>query len=126
MECSGFYFHLGEGQFLLAAGMYRFPKDLIDPWRQAVVDKKSGAALKKAIQKVTRHGYGIGEEHYKRVPSGYDANHPNAEYLKYIGLTVFWTADVPDAFFSKEVIEFSFAHFKNMLPIHEWLRDNLT
>jgi hypothetical protein len=125
MECSGFYFHLGEGQLLLGAGMYRFPDNLIQPWREAVVNKKHGATLTKAIQKVVKQGYDIGEKHYKRVPSGYDPDHPNAEYLMFKGLTAFWSTDVPDVFYSKEIVEFSFKHFKKMLPIHEWLRDNL-
>jgi uncharacterized protein (TIGR02453 family) len=125
MECSGFYFHLGEGRLLLGAGMYRFSKGLMDKWRDAVVDKKSGATLKKAVRKVENLGYEIGESHYKRVPAGYDPDHTNAEYLKYIGLAAFWTGDILEAFFSKEIVEFAFGHFKKMSPIHEWLRDTL-
>ena len=125
MECSGFYFHLGEGRILLGAGMYRFSKSLIDSWREAVVSKKHGPSLVKAIQKVSKLGYEIGEEHYKRVPAGYDPDHANSQYLKYIGLAAYWTGDIPKAFFSKKIVEFSLSHFKNMLPIHQWLRDTL-
>jgi uncharacterized protein (TIGR02453 family) len=125
MESSGFYFHLGEGRLLLGAGMYRFSKGLMDKWREAVVDKKSGATLTKAIRKVENLGYEIGESHYKRVPAGYSPDHPNAEYLKYIGLAAFWTGEIPEAFLSNEIVAFAFAHFKKMSPIHEWLRDTL-
>jgi uncharacterized protein (TIGR02453 family) len=125
MESSGFYFHIGEGRLLLGAGMYRFCKDLMEKWRKSVVDKKSGAALQKAISKVSKLGYEIGESHYKRVPAGYDPDHPNAEYLKYIGLAAFWTGDLPEAFYSKEIVDFAFSHFKKMSPIHHWLRDTL-
>jgi uncharacterized protein (TIGR02453 family) len=125
MECSGFYFHLGEKRMLLGAGMYRFSKPAMEKWREAVVDKKHGASLVKAVEKVSKHGYDIGESHYKRVPAGYDPDHPNAEFLKYIGLVAFWSDDVPEAFFSERILGFSFAHFKKMLPIHEWLRDTM-
>jgi hypothetical protein len=110
---------------LLGAGMYRFPKNRMDAWRDAVVDKKSGASLVKAVRKVSNLGYEIGESHYKRVPAGYDPGHPHAEYLKYIGLAAFWTGDLPEAFFSKEIVDVAYAHFKKMSPIHEWLRDTL-
>lgn len=40
----------------------------------------------------------IDGKHYKKVPRGYDADHPNAEYLLYNGLTARAEEKVPDAF----------------------------
>jgi uncharacterized protein (TIGR02453 family) len=125
MECPGFYFHVEKDQLMLGVGMHCFPKSFFGPYREAVVDKKPGATLQKAVRKVSGLGYTIGEKKYKRVPSGYDPDHVNSEYLKFGGLTAMWMGKIPDAFFSDEIIDFSFAHFKKMAPIHEWLRENL-
>jgi uncharacterized protein (TIGR02453 family) len=125
MDCSGFYFHMAEGKLMLGVGMYCFPNAFFGPYRNAVVDKKHGAALKKVIQKVSKKGYTVGETKYKRVPGGYDPGHENAEYLKFGGLTAMWIDNIPDVFFTKDIIDFSFSHFRKMSPIHEWLRDTL-
>ncbi len=125
MECPGFYFHMAPDHLMLGAGLYCFAKPHFDPFRDAVVDKKQGAALRKAVQQVSKQGYSIGEKQYKRVPRGYDPDHENAEFLMFGGLAAMWTGKIPDAFFSKDIIDFSFGHFKKMAPIHEWLKENL-
>jgi len=125
MECPGFYFHMTPDQLMLGVGFHCFTKPVFAPYRDAVVDKKQGAALQKAVQKVSKRGYTIGEKKYKRIPRGYDPDHENAAYLMFGGLTAMWMDKIPDAFFSNDIIDFSFAHFKKMTPIHEWLMDNL-
>jgi uncharacterized protein (TIGR02453 family) len=124
MDSSGFYFHMADGMLMLGVGMYCFPKPLFGPYRDAVAGKE-GSFLQKAVKKVTRNGYVIGETKYKRVPRGYDPDHDNAELLKFGGLTARWTGDIPDEFFTNKIVDFSFAHFKKMAPIHYWLRDRL-
>ena len=88
MESSGFYLHVENKNLLIGVGIKMFPKPLIDLYRKAVVDKKQGAALKSAVNKVTAKGCLIDGKHYKKIPRGYDAEQPNAEYLLYdiIGL----------------------------------------
>ena len=49
MECSGFYLHVENNQMLIGVGFKMFPKPLLDLYRQAVVDKSLGAALRKAV-----------------------------------------------------------------------------
>jgi len=125
MECPGFYFHLDGQNLMLGTGLHIFPKQLIGPYRDAVVHKKHGPELKKAIKKVTKHGYVIVGKHYKRVPSGYDDSHENVEYLLYNGLAAMYTSELPEALFSKEVVGFAFSHFRKMSPIHAWLKSAL-
>jgi len=122
MECSGFYLHVENKNVLIGVGIKMFSKPLMDRYRQAVVDKKQGAALKSAIKKVTVNGYLIDGKHYKKAPRGFDADHPNAEYLLYNGLTARVEEKVPDAFYSEALIEYAYTHYKNMLPLHIWLR----
>jgi len=122
MESSGFYLHVENKNLLIGVGIKMFPKPLLDRYRKAVVDKKQGAALKSAVNKVTAKGCLIDGKHYKKIPRGYDAEQPNAEYLLYNGLTARVEEKVPDAFHSDAIIDYAYAHYKNMLPLHRWLR----
>jgi len=122
MECSGFYLHVENKNVLIGVGIKMFSKPLMDRYRQAVVDKKQGAALKSAVKKIADKGYLIDGKHYKKIPRGYDADHPNLEYLLYNGLTARVEEKVPDAFYSEALIDYAYTHYKNMLPLHRWLK----
>jgi len=122
MECSGFYLHVENKKVLIGVGIKLFSKPLMDRYRKAVVDKKQGAALNRAVKKATAQGYLIDRKHYKKVPRGCDANHSNAEYLLYNGLTARVEEKVPDAFYSNALIDYAYTHYKNMLPLHRWLK----
>jgi uncharacterized protein (TIGR02453 family) len=122
MECPGFYFHLEPPTLMLAAGLYCFPKDLLETYRNAVVSPKQGPALAKAIREVTKpNGYEVGEIHYKKTPRGYDANHANAEYLLYNGLYVMVNEPVPQDLYSGKILDYCFDRFRLMAPLHRWL-----
>jgi uncharacterized protein (TIGR02453 family) len=122
MECSGFYFHIEDRNLMLATGIHMFSPELLTLYRDAVVDKKLGPQLKKAIKAVSGKGYLIGGNHYKRVPRGYDPTHNNAPFLLYNGLYARVEAKIPQEFFSRAIIDYTFSHFQQMLPLHDWLK----
>jgi uncharacterized protein (TIGR02453 family) len=125
MESSGFYLHAENNTMFVGVGIKMFSKPLLDRYRQAVVEKKSGGELKKAVKKISDQGYVVNGKHYKKVPRGYEADHPNAEFLLYNGLTARNEEKVPDAFFSDAIIDYAYSHYKNMLPLHQWLKKGL-
>ena len=122
MECSGFYFHLGDKNLMLGVGMHMFPKGLLEPYRQAVINKKFGPKLRETVKKVSNKGYNVVGKHYKRVPRGYEASHKNAEFLQYNGLTAGIESKIPKEFYTEALVDYALNHFKNMVPLHEWLR----
>ncbi|MGB5751152.1 MAG: DUF2461 domain-containing protein [Desulfobacterales bacterium] len=122
MECSGFYLHVENKNLLIGVGIKMFSKPLLDRYRKAVVDKKLGAALKSAVKKITEKGYLLDGKHYKKIPSGYDSEHPNAEYLLYNGLTARLEEKITDVFYSDALIDYAYSHYKNMLHLHRWLK----
>ena len=121
MECPGFYLHLEPGLLMLGSGIYAFPRDILDSYRKAAADSRTGAALAKALKKVRDSGpYTVGGRHYKRTPRGFDPASPNADLLLHNGL--YLSVDLPEAeAFSDGLVEFSLEHFRNMTPLHEWL-----
>ncbi len=125
MECSGFYLHFGEGKLMIGAGMYIIPRDMLEQYREAVVDKKLGPRLQKAVDHLSNEGYAIKGQHYKKVPRGYDAAHKNVEYLLHNGLHAGNDIKTPKEFYSKTLLDYALARFEKMLPLHMWLMEAL-
>jgi len=122
MDCSGFYFQYDAGKILFGSGLYIFSKELLDLYRDAVVHKIMGKELKSIVEDLKSKGYNIGGKHYKKVPRGYDKDHKNVEFLLYNGLHCGIEFDLDSTFFTPEIIDTAFSHFKNMLPFHLWLK----
>ena len=122
MDCPGFYFHLEPDSIMLGTGIYCFNPKLLERYREAVADKRTGVALERAIKNVSANGgYRLGGEHYKRVPRGYDANHERAGLLRYNGLYVGSEDPVPQEIFTPAILEYCVERFNAMMPVHRWL-----
>ena len=85
MEYPGFYFHLDPPIVGFGGGLHMFPKQHLEAYRELAVDKTWGPKLSQAVDQVKAAGLQVGIPHYKRVPRGYDPEHPNAELLKVQG-----------------------------------------
>ncbi|MHA2020733.1 MAG: DUF2461 domain-containing protein [Candidatus Thorarchaeota archaeon] len=121
-ERPGFFVGFDETGGGIHGGLYIFPKPLLEKYRKSVLDDDSGMKLVKAIEKVKSFkGYKIGGEHYKRVPRGYDADHPRADLLRFNALYVS-SPRMPASVLEKpELVDVCFEHIQRMVPIHEWL-----
>jgi uncharacterized protein (TIGR02453 family) len=121
-ENPGFYFQLEPDRLLLYCGLYLFPPDRLQAFREAVLDEKKGAAFVQAVREVARHqDVHLGGEHYKRVPRGVDPAHPRAEWLRNNTLYTESDCGLPDALFSAELVDYCVEIWRKSLPIHHWL-----
>ena len=124
MENPVFYFHIEPKKLFLAAGMHMMPKNLMQIYRESVVHPEYGKSLTSAISKIQKKGdYTLGWKQYKKTPRGFDESHPNAEYLMYGGIGFQYEEALPDIVHSKELVDYVFEKYKDMSPIHAWLRD---
>lgn len=124
MENSGYYFQLDGSGIFLAAGLYMFPPTIMNTYRESVVDSRYGPALVKAAEAVTKKpGYRISGDKSKRVPRGYDPKHPFAEWLLYRGLYAYFESAHPSELHSAAFADFCFAKFKDLSPLHHWMRE---
>lgn len=122
MESRGFYFHVEPPNMMLAVGMYQFTPGQLRAYREAVADPKSGAALSRAVKKVTGNpGCAIGEPHYKRVPRGYEPDHPRAELLRYSGMGGVAEGRIPKEFTKPALLDYCLDRWKQMMPLYRWL-----
>ena len=105
----------------LMAGMFYFPKPMLEAYRQAVLDDGMAAALIEAAEAVREAGYQLSGLHYKTAPRGYDKEHPRIEWLRYNNLHV-GAHDVPARIVSSpRLIEVCDERFRAWAPIYHWL-----
>ena len=83
------YFHVGQPQSFGAAGHYMMDTHALEKFREAIADDKRGKELERLLGSLRKKGFTVdSHDTYKRVPKGYDPDHPRAEHLKRKGLTV--------------------------------------
>jgi uncharacterized protein (TIGR02453 family) len=82
------YLHLGT-EDTIAAGHWFFPPDKLKRYRALVADEKTGKALERRVDALEKKGF-VAEafEATKRVPPGFEPDHPRARLLKQKGLGV--------------------------------------
>lgn len=125
LENPGFYFHFDKDSVFIGVGMHIFPKEMLKSYRDAVVNSKKGASLEKAIKDVTKKNskYELGWKQYKQTPRGYDKNHLRADYLLYGGIGFHYKSKIPYEIYSDKLLDYTFNIFKDMSPIHLWLKN---
>jgi uncharacterized protein (TIGR02453 family) len=124
MECPGFYFHLEPPNMMMGVGLYMFPKEHLDVYRQSITDDKNGTQLVRVVKKITAGDkYQLGGRRGKKVPRGFDPDHNRADYLLYQGLYVGFTEKIPDVFYTPKLVDYCLGHYKKMAPLHYWLYD---
>lgn len=120
-ESPGYYFHVEPPRMMVGAGMHGFPKGFLQTYREAVADDRLGSRLRHAIDDALAGGNEISGESYKRVPAGYDPTHPRADLLRYGGLFVAATEDIPDILHSPALVDYCASRYATMGPVLAWL-----
>ena len=80
-HASGYYLQLSYEALYIGAGSYEMGPDQLSRYREAVAGKP-GEKLARVLAKLKKEGFGLSEPTFKRVPTGYPADHPRAELLK--------------------------------------------
>jgi uncharacterized protein (TIGR02453 family) len=80
----GGYFHLQPGEIYVGGGMWHPEKPRIDAFRRAVVEdpEAAAAALEDTTFARTFGRVGTDGESLRRVPPGFPADHPRADWLR--------------------------------------------
>ena len=121
-ENPGFFFGFDATAGGLHVGMHGFDKAMLTAYREAVDDDELGSELKTALAAVRGAGnYEINGEHYKRVPRGYDQDHPRADLLRYNTLYVSSPGIEPAVLSSAGLVDVVMDHCEKMAPVQRWL-----
>ncbi len=125
MECSGFYFHAEPGYMFIGGGQYEFTDTLLKKYREVIYNPDKAKELDSIIKKLSKKGYSLGGEKYKRVPKGFDPEYPYSKYLLHNG--IYMSEEFKDVkkLEKEDMIKFSYKKFKEMSPLHQWLVKNI-
>jgi uncharacterized protein (TIGR02453 family) len=116
------YFHVGHGECFAAAGHYQMDAPTLARFRAAVADEAKGRELEAALKRLSKKGFAMAShEICKRVPKGFDPEHPRAELLKYKGLTATFPETPKALLTSAKLTAHLTAQVKAAAPLVEWL-----
>ena len=122
---AGFYFHLQPGASLVGGGCWMPPRPALQKFRASIAADPRGfehAALAPRLRR--RFGRLSEESMLKRVPRGFDADHPAATWLRHQSFTV--GRELTDAEAKSPRLTTTLAtDFQAMLPLVRWLNTTL-
>jgi uncharacterized protein (TIGR02453 family) len=86
---TGYYVQVSAEGLYVGSGYYMLAPDQLERYRKAVADSRKGAPLATAVDALRKKKYNVAaHDELKRVPRGFDADHPRAELLKMKGIHV--------------------------------------
>jgi uncharacterized protein (TIGR02453 family) len=116
------YFHVGAGEIFGAAGHHMMEPQSLARFRAAVADAKRGKELDTLVARLAKKGFPVrAHETMKRVPKGFDPDHPRAEMLKRKGLVVTFPAVPKGLLASPKLVKWVSDACKTAAPLVEWL-----
>ena len=121
---AGYYFHLQPGgKSGLGAGIWRPPRPQLNKLRAAIADDP--ATFDKIARSIPPRFDGLDDEAVlKRMPRGYDEDHPAAKWLRYQSFTS--GRSMTDAeVTSDSLANLLAAEYKALLPLVRWLNGAL-
>ncbi len=84
-RASGFYLQVSGDGLYVAIGSHEMAPDQLTRYRDAVAGK-DGEKLARIVAALVKDGYQVTEPCFKRVPTGYPADHPRGDLLRCKGL----------------------------------------
>jgi uncharacterized protein (TIGR02453 family) len=118
---AGFYFHIEPGASFVAGGLWMPAAESLRRVRQALAnDHVAFARTVRARALASRFGSLSDEAVLRRVPRGFDADHPAAGWLRYRSYTVS-RALTPDEVLSPSLADVLERDYRVLLPFVRWL-----
>ncbi len=116
------YFHVGATETFGAAGHYMMEPASLERFRRAIADDKTGRELQSILAKLEKKGFRVdSHERLKRVPKGFDADHPRADLLRRKGLVVSFR-DIPKGLLATpKLVKWLVGECTAVVPLVEWL-----
>lgn len=114
------FFGLSPEKLSLGCGVFQYEKGSLDAFRDAMVGPL-GAELMQTTTELRERGYRIGEPELKRVPSGFDKDHPHEEALRRKGFAVWMDTETPAFVLKSNLTERTTAEFAKLRPVFQLL-----
>ena len=120
-----FYLALQPDGMYIGGGYYRMAKDQIARYRAAADDDTRGDALESLVTAARKAGFEIGGEQLKRVPPGFDKEHPRRDLLRHKGLYL-GVQHAPAAWMgTKKAVDRVTKTWRQIQPVTAWFHANV-
>lgn len=119
------YVEISADGLRVAGGSWRMQPDQVERYRRAVDDDVQGPRLQQVADELTAAGITLDGHRLTRTPRGYDGDHPRADLLRHRSIHGgrHWTPE--DWLDSKEVVDRVRTTWRALVPLNQWLADNV-
>ena len=122
-ERPGYFMRLRPATVSVGVGMHRFERPVLEAYRAAVGEERSGRELEDALARATElPGVTVGGgDAYKRVPREFAADHPRADLLRHGALYVSGDWELPAEASRHSFVGWVADRLEHMAPVERWL-----
>lgn len=121
-----YFFRLYQNTLALGTGIYELIDNrALENYRKQVADDDKGLKLERILKKFRQSGMWINQPHFKRIPTGFDKNHPRENLLRHKGLYAFIETPVTSQLSTQKAVEFCLKKYKDLSPLYNWLNSFL-
>lgn len=114
------FFGLMPDHVTFGAGVFSFEKSALETYRARIAGA-DGEALAKLLAGLKKSGMRLPEAQLKRVPAGFDKDHPRGALLRRKGLAVWKDLDGVDAVSGPGTTSTCVGELKRLKPVFDWL-----
>ncbi len=118
---TGWYVEISARGVRVGGGCYDMTSERLGVFRDAVVDDKRGAQLTRITNKLTRAGWELGGEQFKRAPRGYDPDYKRGDLLRRKALYAGKSYGFEPFIHSPELLDHVRDDWQALRPFVEWL-----
>jgi uncharacterized protein (TIGR02453 family) len=123
---ASYYVQLSSAGLYVGSGYYHLMPDQLERYRVAVADARKGPKFADAVEALRKKKYSVdARDSLKRVPRGFDADHPRAELLKHKGLHAGREFGAPKWLHTKGAFDRIVDTWRAAGPVNRWLDRNV-
>jgi uncharacterized protein (TIGR02453 family) len=119
---TAYYVQVSAEGLFVGSGYYHLASDQLERFRAAVADARTGPKLASAVDGLRTQKYSVASrEALKRVPRGFDAEHPRAELLRMKGVHIGRTFGAPRWVHTAAAADRIVTTWRDAAPVNRWL-----
>jgi uncharacterized protein (TIGR02453 family) len=122
---AGHYLSLSADGLFVGGGYYHTEPDQVARLRRAVADDVQGPALERVLAGSRKAGFEPHGERLTRLPTGYSADHPRADLLRYKSLTLHRQWEPEPWLHTREALTRIRKAWRALRPLQDWLDTNV-